>query len=208
MEKSACPALLGLNVPSRKTTTDVSALCKSNLLSSAGLPACSSLQNLALVLRVKLVNLTVAPGSHLLWLPSSVQDVLPTFQVVKMSCRSPGPTVFVRDDFQSELIWDGAVFASQWGKLACFNIRPMTKSLSPTVNLVMISYQCNLQAWGYPCLSLSLWSQEKSVLAKIDSARGQARPPLQVFADTNFLWDHYGIWCIHLTATIAFGNHC
>ena len=159
MEQSPCPALLGLNFPSRKATTDISALRKSNLLSSAGLPTHSSLQNWALVVRVKPVNLAVALGSHCLLLSSSVQDVLPAFQVVKMSCHSPCPMVFVRNDFQLELIWDGTAFVSQWGKRTSFNVKPMTKSLSPTVNLVMISCQCNLQAQGYPFLSLQcLWA--------------------------------------------------
>lgn len=154
MEQSPCPAPLALNFPSRKATTGISVLRKSNLLSLAGLPACNSLQNWALVVRVKPVNLTVAPGSHCLLLSSSVQDVLPAFQVVKMSCHSPCPMVFVRNDFQSELIWDGAAFVTQWGQLACFNVRSMTKSLSPTVNLVMISYQRNLHTQDYPFLSL------------------------------------------------------
>lgn len=80
-------------------------LRKSNLPSSAGLPACSSLQNWALVVWVKPVNLRMAPGTHSLLLYSSVQDILPAFQVVKMSRPSPCPTAFVINDFQRELIW-------------------------------------------------------------------------------------------------------
>lgn len=67
-------------------------LRKSSLLSSAGLPAYSSLQNWASVVRVKLVE----SGPR--------EPLLIAFQVVEMPYPFPCPMVFVRNDVQWELI--------------------------------------------------------------------------------------------------------